>query len=372
MVLREDGGPVPVWLLDELLQLRRTTFVRGVAGLDDDPNPMETKAQFAALIQGDEPGAMVIARAGDRLIGYAKATLDRARGLGRVEEVAVHPDVRRQGYGTTLLERAAAELQRQGAISRIEVIDQSPSRATGVIAQRLGFQRALGAQDTYYRNLPWRPSLAAGAEERQKQVAGRWWLVPGGLQPPATSNQRPVTDLPAAGAEEGGPPVVVLDAAQARARSGLGDAAGGLIVPQQGMPEGLTGLIVADERLDPTRLAQTMAVIKAGSGLESVFRMAARLRVGPEDVILLDPDSLPTDPAARREQVMTWMTRLPGRPLVLAAGVEQIRTLTPYDVEALRQHVAADSHGPPLSILLKAEPVTGGLEDRHLLVWTQA
>ena len=174
-----------------------------------------------------------------------------------------------------------------------------------------------------------------------------------------------------AGAEE---QPAALDAAGARGLNGLEDATGGLIVPQQGMPRWLAGLVVADERFDTTQLARTMVVIKTESGLESVFEMAARLRVGADDAILLNAESLPADPVALRKQVMTWMTRLPGRPLVVAAGVGEARLLTHYDVQALHQRVATDPNAPPLLILLKAKPLAGGLGEghRHLLVWTQA
>ena len=79
---------------------------------------------FSAFEQFMGESAFLVAAAGDSVVGYvvADVTPNYGRDIGHVKDLAVHPDVRRNGLGGRLLERAMFELAFTGAaLVKLEV-----------------------------------------------------------------------------------------------------------------------------------------------------------------------------------------------------------------------------------------------------------
>lgn len=92
-----------------------------------DPWPYDA---FERLV--DEPAFLVAEREG-AVVGYVVAdrTPNHGRDIGHIKDLAVHPDVRGEGVGRTLLRSALARLQGIGvAVVRLEVRESnSPARS---------------------------------------------------------------------------------------------------------------------------------------------------------------------------------------------------------------------------------------------------
>jgi ribosomal-protein-alanine N-acetyltransferase len=79
---------------------------------------------FAAFEQYVGEPAFLVAEVGPGVAGYvvADSVPNHGRPLGHVKDIAVHPDYRGEGIGSTLLERALAKLAARGTASvKLEV-----------------------------------------------------------------------------------------------------------------------------------------------------------------------------------------------------------------------------------------------------------
>jgi len=97
-----------------------------------------------------DPGFLVAEPAGDGVVGYVVADTvpTRGRPLGHVKDLAVHPDARGRGVGTSLLERALGVLRSTGATRAKLEVRRSNRRAISLYRE-FGFEyhRTL---DRYY------------------------------------------------------------------------------------------------------------------------------------------------------------------------------------------------------------------------------
>lgn len=88
-----------------------------------------------------EPGFLVAVDASERVVGYvvADVTPNYGRALGHVKDVAVHPDHRDRGVGSSLLASALSTLAGQGAASvKLEVRDTN--RGAKRLYRSFGFE----------------------------------------------------------------------------------------------------------------------------------------------------------------------------------------------------------------------------------------
>jgi ribosomal protein S18 acetylase RimI-like enzyme len=83
------------------------------AAAENDSRPGDTAPAVLTLLERD-PGACLIARQGDRIVGTLIAGWDGWR--AHLYRLAVHPAMRRRGIAQALLEAGAARLRSLGAV----------------------------------------------------------------------------------------------------------------------------------------------------------------------------------------------------------------------------------------------------------------
>ena len=110
------------------------------------PNPWPYEA-FERFV-GD-PGFLV-ANDGSKVVGFVLADVvpNKGRPLGHVKDLAVHPDRRGNGVGTTLLARALMVLSQSAVISvKLEVRESNDSARS--LYQQFGFEPVHRVSDYY-------------------------------------------------------------------------------------------------------------------------------------------------------------------------------------------------------------------------------
>lgn len=92
-----------------------------------------------------------VAADGERPVGYITTTLDRDAGIGRIPNLAVHPDYQGQGLGRRLIEAALNHMRKEGLdIAKIETLAQNDVGSS--FYPRMGF-REVARQIHYIRPL---------------------------------------------------------------------------------------------------------------------------------------------------------------------------------------------------------------------------
>jgi len=99
-----------------------------------EPSHTDDLENVTRLVTGD-PLALIVAEDGDRIIGSVVAGWDGWR--GSIYRLAVAPELRRRGIGTTLLVRAEQRLADAGAVRCQAIVVESD-------AQAVAFWRASG------------------------------------------------------------------------------------------------------------------------------------------------------------------------------------------------------------------------------------
>jgi mycothiol synthase len=109
----------------------------GAAADADGVSPLSEHVLLHLRHGGDEPGRNLLARAADRLVGYAHVdTTDRVEGASA--ELVVHPDARGRGIGRTLGEAAVAA----SPDGRLRLWAHGEHPAAAHLAAAMGFRRA--------------------------------------------------------------------------------------------------------------------------------------------------------------------------------------------------------------------------------------
>ncbi len=84
-------------------------------------------------------GGIFVAVAGDRPVGYITTVLDREAGIGRIPNLAVHPDAQGRGIGRRLIATALEYMKQEGMeIAKIETLAQNEIGSR--FYPRLGFR----------------------------------------------------------------------------------------------------------------------------------------------------------------------------------------------------------------------------------------
>lgn len=92
------------------------------------PSPSDSHGGLASLLASD-PGALLLAGSDDSVIGSLIAAWDGWR--GSFYRLAVHPDHRRLGIGTALLQAGERRLLDCGAVRLTAIVAADDSRAMG-------------------------------------------------------------------------------------------------------------------------------------------------------------------------------------------------------------------------------------------------
>jgi ribosomal protein S18 acetylase RimI-like enzyme len=85
-----------------------------------------------------DPGALLVAQAGDDLVGSVIAAWDGWR--GSIYRLAVAPPHRRRGFASELVETAVARLRAAGAVRLQAIVVESDDRAMGFWSD-IGWER---------------------------------------------------------------------------------------------------------------------------------------------------------------------------------------------------------------------------------------
>lgn len=85
------------------------------------------------------PDDAFVAEADARVLGYVSCTLSQETRIGRIVDLVVDEDYRRQGIGSRLIEKALANFRTKGmAMAKIETLDQNHAGRT--LYPKFGFQ----------------------------------------------------------------------------------------------------------------------------------------------------------------------------------------------------------------------------------------
>jgi len=95
---------------------------------DAEPTHTDDTASLQRLIT-HQPGALIVAEAGGRIVGTVIAGWDGWR--GSVYRLVVVPDERRAGLGRRLVAEAERRLSAMGALRMQAVVVETDARATG-------------------------------------------------------------------------------------------------------------------------------------------------------------------------------------------------------------------------------------------------
>jgi ribosomal protein S18 acetylase RimI-like enzyme len=99
----------------------------------------DRKARGIAMDCEMNPAGVFVAVDGDQIVGYITTRVDRFSGIGQIPNLAVAPEGRGRGIGSSLIEHALAWLRDQGmAMAKIETLDQNERGQQ--LYPRFGFQ----------------------------------------------------------------------------------------------------------------------------------------------------------------------------------------------------------------------------------------
>lgn len=93
---------------------------------------------------------LLVATAGERLLGSAVLLFSRATALGRLYSIAVHPHARGRGLGRALLV-AAEQATRQRGRTRVRLEVRRDNDAAAALYRSLGYH-TIGELDDYYQD----------------------------------------------------------------------------------------------------------------------------------------------------------------------------------------------------------------------------
>ncbi|MBI4313683.1 MAG: GNAT family N-acetyltransferase [Candidatus Omnitrophica bacterium] len=140
--------------IDALLKFREDAFKEKVSWDGDFDEPLFRK-RLDALIRHEIPGALVVARAGGEIVGYAASyPKPPANSTGEISELAVDLRYERKGLGSKLFAQALEGLVRFAGIATVQVQDFSTAGAVGQMAEKSGFAREDGSGYSYRLQLP--------------------------------------------------------------------------------------------------------------------------------------------------------------------------------------------------------------------------
>ena len=134
----------------DLLTLRNHYIARSFATFDEAPLTLAAVQAWMAGFADDGPHRLLVARAGQRLLGYCSSQAYRAHpAFSRTIETSVYvaPDAAGTGVGAALYGRLFAELAGQG-LHRAVVGIALPNPASLRLHERFGF-RTVGVFDEY-------------------------------------------------------------------------------------------------------------------------------------------------------------------------------------------------------------------------------
>jgi ribosomal protein S18 acetylase RimI-like enzyme len=98
-----------------------------------------------------EAAGVLVAEVEGRVVGYVTTRTDTKTGIGRIPNLAVHPEHQGKGLGRQLLEAALDRLREEGmAFARIETLEQN--ERCMALYPRLGFEE-VARQVHYIRSL---------------------------------------------------------------------------------------------------------------------------------------------------------------------------------------------------------------------------
>ncbi|HEX6971582.1 MAG TPA: ribosomal protein S18-alanine N-acetyltransferase [Limnochordia bacterium] len=129
--------PMRIRDLSEVLKIERLSFT----------TPWSRSAFLSELLENDR-AYYLVARLGDRPVGYIGVWIVARE--GHITNVAVHPDLRRQGVGTCLLE-AVAHLCREKGATQLTLEVRRSNAGAQRLYESLGFTSA-GIRRAYYRD----------------------------------------------------------------------------------------------------------------------------------------------------------------------------------------------------------------------------
>lgn len=129
--------PMRVRDLSDILKIERLSFT----------TPWSRGAFLSELLENDR-AYYLVARCGERAVGYIGVWI--IAGEGHITNVAVHPDFRRNGVGTRLL-NAIGELAREKGASRLTLEVRRSNTSAQRLYAALGFESA-GIRRGYYRD----------------------------------------------------------------------------------------------------------------------------------------------------------------------------------------------------------------------------
>lgn len=129
--------PMRVRDLSDILKIERLSFT----------TPWSRGAFLSELLENDR-AYYLVARCGEPAVGYIGVWI--IAGEGHITNVAVHPDFRRNGVGTRLL-NAIGELAREKGASRLTLEVRRSNTSAQRLYAALGFESA-GIRRGYYRD----------------------------------------------------------------------------------------------------------------------------------------------------------------------------------------------------------------------------
>lgn len=136
-----------VWNMQQLSERETTTIVLSEVRLPrpvDLPYPRSRDDLGTRLERGD----CVLVADEDGVVGFVTMSLDRGTGVGRVGDLVVDPERRRQGIGTALLKAAVASARIAGL--RVVVVPCQARNGSGyAFCRRLGLEFC-GYDEQYY------------------------------------------------------------------------------------------------------------------------------------------------------------------------------------------------------------------------------
>jgi len=123
------------WHIDDIIVIEKLSFTI----------PW-TKNAFLHELQNNKFAVYLSAKMGDRIVGYAG--MWKIFDEGHITNVAVHPEFRRMGIGSMLLERLINLAKRDG-ITKMTLEVRQSNKAAQALYKKYGF-KAAGIRKEYY------------------------------------------------------------------------------------------------------------------------------------------------------------------------------------------------------------------------------
>lgn len=165
--------------LDALLAFRERVFVPNVVGYNPEFEIAVFRDRLASILQGQDPGAVIVARHGDQVVGYAISRPDvyMHPDSGELAELAVAEAWRHRGISRALMARALDGLVQWPRIHR--VLAAVSSTTPEPVRRLLTAARFQGDGESYRLDLPVALQTTSGLPVALQEQFRKYHLVSG-------------------------------------------------------------------------------------------------------------------------------------------------------------------------------------------------